>query len=215
MDKRFSELIDFFGPYFDAPEDKTRERIVLAAKKRFMYEGFARVTIGDMCHDMRISKKTFYKHFKDKEDIVLAVIAHNMKIFIPKMAESFTNDAHPEQQLEFFLDFLINEFPKHVTVAFMADVQALLPDVWEVIDTFRKKRIQNFFEILKRGQQKGVFTKAFDADKASRLFLILIDRFLDPKLLYENELQLSDVMSIWLVLLRDGIYSKEYKESRQ
>lgn len=215
MDNRFSEIIDFFSPYSGSLEDKTRERIVLAAKKRFLYEGFARVTIGDLCHDMHISKKTFYKHFKDKEDLVMAIIASNMAIIIPVMAESLSEKTNPAKQLEFFTDFMINEFPKHVTVAFMADVQALLPEVWEVIDTFRKQRIQNFFEILKKGQQEGVFTKDFDADKTSRLFLVLIDRFLDPKLLYENGLQLSDVTSIWLILLRNGIYSKEYKESRQ
>lgn len=215
MDDRFSELIDFFSPHFSLPDDKSRARIILAAKKRFLDEGFARVTIGDLCHGMRISKKTFYKYFKDKEDLVLAVIAYNMKMVLPIMAESLTDDASPEEQLENFLDFLINEFPKHVTVAFMADVQALLPDVWEVIDKFRKGRVQNFFEILKRGQQKGVFTKSINADKASRFFLILLDRILDPKLLYENELQLSDVTSIWFVLLRDGIYAKNYKESER
>jgi AcrR family transcriptional regulator len=50
----------------------TRERLTQAAVDRFYRDGFRNVGIDQILDDVGISKTAFYKHFKCKEDLMLA-----------------------------------------------------------------------------------------------------------------------------------------------
>jgi len=52
----------------------TRERLVEAAVQRFYRDGFRNVGVDQIIDDVGISKTAFYKHFRCKEDLMLAVL---------------------------------------------------------------------------------------------------------------------------------------------
>lgn len=49
---------------------ETRKRIIKVASELFLKYGLRSVTIDDICNELRISKKTFYVHFKQKEELI-------------------------------------------------------------------------------------------------------------------------------------------------
>jgi AcrR family transcriptional regulator len=51
-----------------------KERIIARADERFLKEGFARISVDDLTSDLSMSKKTFYKIFRSKEDLVEQII---------------------------------------------------------------------------------------------------------------------------------------------
>src|SRR5687768_4705901 len=53
----------------------TRQRLILAARKRFYRDGFRNVGIDPILADVGISKAAFYKHFQSKDDLVVAVLS--------------------------------------------------------------------------------------------------------------------------------------------
>jgi TetR/AcrR family transcriptional regulator, transcriptional repressor for nem operon len=56
-------------PYTPAHKQKTRQRIVAAARKLFNVHGFAAVSIDDVMAEAGLTRGGFYKHFARKEDL--------------------------------------------------------------------------------------------------------------------------------------------------
>lgn len=54
--------------------DDIREQILQTATRLFMKYGLRSVTIDDVCNELRISKKTFYLYFRQKEELIDNVI---------------------------------------------------------------------------------------------------------------------------------------------
>jgi AcrR family transcriptional regulator len=69
------------------PSD-TRSRLLAAAVQRFYRDGFRNVGIGQILDDVGISKTAFYKHFRCKEDLMLAVLDREnglLKVYLREM----------------------------------------------------------------------------------------------------------------------------------
>ena len=48
----------------------TKKAIAAALKELTLTEPFSKISIGDICKQCKVSRKTFYYHFKDKDDLV-------------------------------------------------------------------------------------------------------------------------------------------------
>ena len=57
-------------------DDRKLREIMIASKKLFWKFGFKRVTIEEVCHEANVSKMTFYKHFKNKMELIIYLINH-------------------------------------------------------------------------------------------------------------------------------------------
>jgi AcrR family transcriptional regulator len=53
-------------------KQRVREEIVAAALKRFAKDGFEGTTIDDIVRDVGVSRRTFFRYFETKEDVVTA-----------------------------------------------------------------------------------------------------------------------------------------------
>jgi AcrR family transcriptional regulator len=53
---------------------QTRERLIDSATRRFYRDGFRNVGIDQVMDDVGISKTAFYKHFRSKDELMLAVL---------------------------------------------------------------------------------------------------------------------------------------------
>src|SRR3970040_383672 len=55
------------------PEVNEKEKILYFTHAKFITEGFYKTTMDEIAKDLQISKKTIYKHFESKEDLLEAV----------------------------------------------------------------------------------------------------------------------------------------------
>lgn len=61
-------------------DQNLRTNIKKTAAKLFLKYGLRSVSIDDICNELRISKKTFYAHFSQKEELIASVLMeHNEK----------------------------------------------------------------------------------------------------------------------------------------
>jgi AcrR family transcriptional regulator len=57
-------------------DDRKLRELMIASKKLFWKFGFKRVTIEEVCREANVSKMTFYKHFKNKIELIKYLIDH-------------------------------------------------------------------------------------------------------------------------------------------
>lgn len=80
----------FCTEFTKAMYQSVRTNIQKTAAKLFLKYGLRSVSIDDICNELRISKKTFYAHFNQKEELIESVLTeHNEKRL--KKQENKTN----------------------------------------------------------------------------------------------------------------------------
>jgi AcrR family transcriptional regulator len=54
--------------------DDKRRRLLVTAQSLFFKHGIRRVSVEEICREAEVSKMTFYKHFRDKNDLIRAIL---------------------------------------------------------------------------------------------------------------------------------------------
>lgn len=63
----------------------TRSRIVASARHLFWYDGYHLTTVGKILADAKVNSGSFYRFFRTKESVLLAVLANNASSFVPEI----------------------------------------------------------------------------------------------------------------------------------
>jgi AcrR family transcriptional regulator len=66
-------------------KQQTRLRILDAAYGLFWRQGFLRVSMDDVAARARITKRTLYQHFRSKDDLMAAALAHSSELALQRL----------------------------------------------------------------------------------------------------------------------------------
>ena len=147
--------------------------IIEAAGKILTSSGVGGLTIKNLAKEMLFSESAIYRHFKSKEEIILAM--HNYLAFsIDKRLSALTHSPDPEKNFialfqEQFLFFSRNP---HFVVAVFSD--GLMEESQRTNETYLKlmnEKMKHLLPIIMEGQQKRVFTNAITADELMHIVM--------------------------------------------
>jgi AcrR family transcriptional regulator len=109
-------------------DNQKYNQIITTSKKLFWKYGIKRVTIEEICREAGVSKMTFYKYLKNKNDLVKQIIEHTLdkamvkyrKImqqdipFIEKARQSIALKMEQTEEMsnEFFEDYFLHADPE-------------------------------------------------------------------------------------------------------
>lgn len=85
----------------------TRARIIEAADRLFYEQGYEHTSFADIAGAVNLSRGNFYYHFKTKDEILDAVIAHRLAEREIWLAEWERENADPVARIRRFIDILI------------------------------------------------------------------------------------------------------------
>ncbi len=166
------------------PEDDiTREKIIAACEDRFVREGFASTSVDEIAGDLGMSKKTFYKHFSSKEDLVQQIMERFMGNVRSRVERVLSSDKSAVEKIADVLTLIATNVTRLAPVL-GRDIQRRLPQLWKSIEEFRRQRISDVFTRLNR---QGVAEGTMRSDMNPRVFLMCvlaaIDRIMQPEVL--------------------------------
>lgn len=143
-----------------------QELIIQTANNMFHQSGIRNVSIDDICSELRISKKTFYTHFQQKEELVDAVLTYDKSKYLEKFIKSLTGKNAIDA-----LIFIVKEIKKATDCepqALWYDVQKFYPKVFEKHEKEKSERIKMGFEHnLKQGILEGYYRDDLDVELIS------------------------------------------------
>ncbi|OZM78451.1 TetR/AcrR family transcriptional regulator [Pseudonocardia sp. MH-G8] len=84
---------------------RTRQALVNTALRRFTDEGFEATTLDDLCAEVEVSKRTFFRYFTSKEDVALAPTSDLWTAFLVEL--DARRPASGETLLELLQDTLL------------------------------------------------------------------------------------------------------------
>ena len=117
-----------------------KQKILNLALDTFLREGFYKTTMDDLAAKLRISKKTIYKNFSTKEDLLKEVTQFFLKTNHDAVVESVKSQSNAVDQL-FSITKTIGAIVTRVSDKMISDLHNYAPELWKEIDEFRTKMI--------------------------------------------------------------------------
>lgn len=149
------------------------ENIVNTAVKLFEQYGIRSVSIDNVCSELRISKKTFYTYFPQKEDLVDAVLNYQKANNIERYEKLFKNKNAIDS-----LIVIIKEVKKGLeneSHTMCYDLEKYYPKIHEKHEAEKNEIMKLGFEMnLRQGIAEGYYRDDLDVDLISLFHSIQI-----------------------------------------
>jgi len=190
-----------------------RQRILDKASDQFFALGYARVTMDELAKALGMSKKTLYKHFPSKADLLRAIVQDFIRKVIAEQ-DRILNDKTLdfEKRLSELLKLLVRLLSK-INPSLMRDVQRTAPDVWEIIEQTRQKRINTVFGgLLREGQQKGYVRRDLHLPLVIMAMAATIRETLNPTAVSQFPVSLIDAFETVRSIFLGGILTDQGRQ---
>ncbi|NDV60493.1 TetR/AcrR family transcriptional regulator [Bacteroides sp. 519] len=134
-----------------------RERIILTSLDAFRKNGIKSITMDDIAALLKISKRTLYEIFQDKETLLKECILYHQQ-YVQKALTQLVNES--SDVLEVILKCYQGsiEMYNKVNKSFFEDIKKY-PKVHEMIKKNKEKDNKVVIDFLKKGVDQGLFRK--------------------------------------------------------
>jgi len=168
-----------------------KETILKKAGEIFLKYGFKSVTMDDIANDLGISKKTIYKHFKNKVELVDSSIsfmhqsAYNMVLHI-------CDKGYNAIQENFEIKKIFSELFKNSDNSPMYQLQKYYPETYTKIikdefSMFKDCILKN----IEKGIQEGIYRTNLDKELTTKFYFSLMMSVHDTNLYTYNKNTIS------------------------
>ena len=159
-----------------------KDRILNHAQQLFMRNGIKSVSMDDIAADLAMSKKTLYKWFENKDQIVEASMARHLAGTQNECTVMINAASSAIDELFQMLAWIKQEFG-NVHPSIFYDLRKFHPATWQLWQAHKTEFIlSQIKENLRRGIEEGLFRADLDMEVLARLRLAQIELQFDPEL---------------------------------
>lgn len=153
---------------------KEADKILIGAAQLFMRIGIKSVSMDDIAREVGVSKKTIYKNFKDKKDLVRRVIESDINNEMQACHECYDTRGNAIQKM-IDLSKHISHRHRDINPTIVYDLQKYYPGEWELMEKFRNEFIQNsILQNIKEGIAEGLYRNEINPELTSQMYVTLI-----------------------------------------
>jgi AcrR family transcriptional regulator len=174
----------------------------------FMQNGFHKTTMDDIAKELRISKKTIYKHFSSKDELVRAVFVR-IRNDLSGQIEGIVNGEGDAIIKLYNISKLFSARIATITNKWLNDLQFYLPDVWREVEEFRVKMMQkNMTVLVEQGKSENLIN---DLPTAIIMGVLIssVQGVVNPEFILHNNISLHKAGQMTLEIVFTGILSKK------
>jgi AcrR family transcriptional regulator len=157
-----------------------KDRILGAAIGLFTRNGIRSVSMDDIATHLGISKKTLYKWFENKDQIVSAVINNHLSSVQGECEVLIGQTDNAVDEMVQMMDWAKRQFA-NINPNAIHDLRKYYPAAWGLFHAHKNNFILSQIQAnLRRGVQEGLYRADLDVEVLSRLRLAQIDILFDP-----------------------------------
>ena len=159
-----------------------KDRILTHASAIFLRHGIKSVSMDDIATDLAMSKKTLYKTFTNKDEIVLGVMTTHLTQAQGECTRVASTAADAVQEMLNISAWADQQF-SNIHPSIFYDLKKYHPAAWALFSAHKNAFIlDQITQNLRRGVVEGLFRADLDVDVLARLNLAQIELAFDPDL---------------------------------
>jgi len=188
--------------------DSKKEEILIFCRQKFFSGGFYKTTMDEIASELRVSKKTLYKHFPSKDDLVRETIMSHIGGVAGRVSRLVESDEPTARKFIKITNILAaglapeselfwDEFKEHMTAH------------WEEIERFREIQIRkNFGKLFSDGMQEGLI-RPYPLEFTITLFLAMIRSVVNPVFLSKSGKSFDTVVKTVFEIIKNAFFTDE------
>lgn len=189
----------------------SREKILEIARHKFFTDGFFKTSIDEIAREYHISKKTIYKHFKSKDDLLTSVVKKFTGEVTDSIIEIMKSDKNSIEKLLNVLNLIQNSI-RQFSLRYVDDIQKHKPKLWNYIEKFRKENLEKIvYQTIEAGKKEGLFNDV-NPDIVFRIFYGAVRNVLNPEFLITSPIPRDEALNETFEILLNGVLTNEGKK---
>jgi len=186
-------------------------KIVELSEEKFFREGFHKTTMDDVAAELKMSKKTIYKFFPSKDDLVKAIAKHFMNSVKSKIIPALNTDKNAIEKLEELMKILA-KVSVRISPKMLDDMRRHFPSIWNEIDNFRTEMMfGNLTKIIEQGKSEGLFLD-YPTPIIMNMLVNSVRSVVNPEFILNNNFSIIEAAITAFKILIGGITTEKGKE---
>ena len=179
-----------------------KEKILDATAELILQYGLKKFTVDEIATKLQISKKTIYKYFKSKEDIIreyFDVVIKSDKDGILSIL-SGNDDWNKKMHA-----IVYSNHQYRLTIFMQMEAKQFYPEIWSKIEDLKQFKMNAVNSLIQEGINSGVFKPNIHYAVLLKMLEKISDMFIDYDFLLENHINTREALDEALKIIFEGI----------
>lgn len=170
-----------------------RDRILNACQELARIQGFYSMTMDELAERAGVSKRTLYRYFRSKEEVIEATLDQFMNEMATEADRLLAGNEQPREMVKKLMSMLVTRGQFLTGPSALSDLGKQYPHLWRKLEEFRAERIRGTFGELGRRNNSGTIGEQ-DSRIAVAVVMASIQAVLNPQFILENNLKFEDAI---------------------
>lgn len=190
-------------------DDQTK--IIEQIEDKLFKEGFYKTTMDDVASELGMSKKTIYKFFPSKDDLVMAITKHFMNGMKNKIVPALNSDKNAIEKLSELINILAKASEK-VSPKRMDEIRKYFPNLWNEIDKFRTQMMfGNITKVIDQGKAEGLLID-YPTSIIMNVLVASVRNIVNPDFILNNNFSIIEAARYAFKIIIGGIVTEKGKK---
>ena len=188
-----------------------QDKIIEQIEDKLFREGFYKTTMDEVASELGMSKKTIYKFFPSKDDLVMAIAKHFMNRMKNKILPALTSDKNAIEKLGELIKILAGASEK-ISTKRMEEMKKHFPEIWNEIDRFRTKMMfENITKVIDQGKKEGLFID-YPTNIIMNILVASVRTIVTPDFILNNNFSIIEAARSAFKIIIGGIVTEKGKK---
>lgn len=186
-------------------------KIIEQIEDKLFKEGFYKTTMDDVASELGMSKKTIYKFFPSKDDLVMAIAKHFMNNMKSKIVPALNSDKNAIEKLAELINILAKASDK-ISPKRMDEIRRYFPNLWNEIDRFRTEMMfGNITKVIDQGKKEGLFID-YPTNIVMNILVASVRNIVNPDFILNNNFSIIEAARYAFRIIIGGIVTDKGKK---
>jgi TetR/AcrR family transcriptional regulator, fatty acid metabolism regulator protein len=152
-------------------------RIIAAATKVFAKKGFFHAKVSDIAREAQVADGTIYLYFENKDDILISLFEEQMKVVLENMVHQISKEMDAPGKIKIFARAHLRLIELNKNMAEIIQVE--LRQSSKFMKEYKNEKFMEYLnlisDIIREGQEQGLFRRDIIPDIAKRAFFGALD----------------------------------------
>ncbi|KHD44332.1 TetR/AcrR family transcriptional regulator [Streptococcus hongkongensis] len=179
-----------------------KDRILEVIFELIQEKGIKKLTLDDISRKLKISKKTLYKYFKSKDDMLIEYIDSYIQFEKEGTLRIYENK---DGIIEKIFEIINARYKFFIPMRIIEELKVLYPKEWLKIEELKEFKLELITNLISKGISQGIFKEQINYIVLKKLLVNISNESDDPDYLIENDLTFKTFIKESLNIIFEGI----------
>ncbi len=191
-------------------EDKTlQQQILETATELFRTKGL-KFTMQDVAAEMHVAKKTIYKLYQSKEELLLDLVKTGFERIQKTKRDILESDLPLKEKIGAVLIAMPDDY-RTLDFRRLQGIEEKYPSVWKAIDAELDSEWEPIFEVLQQGMRDGIINPV-SLPVLKQIVMSSIDSFMYTDMLSASGISYQKALEYMVDILMKGVLNDQTEQ---